>query len=66
MSEIAAGIAPNTPLAKLCTDTLTTIGTPPGHIYEKHGLSPTPASEIREAITSVLEKMRGVGEKKLG
>jgi hypothetical protein len=66
MSEIAAGIAPNTPLAKLCTDTLTTIGTPPGHIYEKHCLSPTPASEIREAITSVLEKMRGVGEKKLG
>lgn len=49
MSEIGEKAALNTPLAQLCADTLTTIATPPGRIYDKHQLTISPTSELTEA-----------------
>ena len=64
MTQIAS-TAPDTPIAKLCTDTLATIGTPPGHIYEGHGPSPTPASHIKDTLAPLLDQLKAmVGEKK--
>jgi hypothetical protein len=66
MSDIASSSGPDTALGKLCLDTLTTIGTPPGHIYEKHALTPTPASEAREIVASLLDKASALVDKVRG
>jgi len=39
MADIGAGVKPDSPLAKLAGNTLTTIATPPGRIYDKHELT---------------------------
>lgn len=57
MSEIGEKAALNTPLAQLCADTLTTIATPPGRIYDKHQLTISPTSELTEAAR--LAMLRG-------
>ena len=53
MSEIGSAAATNIPLAKLCGDTLTTIASPPGRIYDKHKLTVNPTSELSEAAKAV-------------
>ena len=53
MSEIGASAGANTPLAKLCVDTLTTIGNPPGRIYDKHRLTVSPAEHLTDAAKVV-------------
>jgi chemotaxis protein histidine kinase CheA len=53
MAEISKDVAANSPLAKLCGDTLTTIATPPGRIYDKHKLTVSPSGEIAEAAKAV-------------
>ena len=53
MAEISKDVAPSSPLAKLCGDTLTTIATPPGRIYDKHKLTVSPSGEIAEAAKAV-------------
>ncbi|MDP3170520.1 MAG: hypothetical protein Q8M91_09270 [Polaromonas sp.] len=55
MSEIGEKAALNTPLAQLCADTLTTIASPPGRIYEKHQLTISPGSELREIAKTVVD-----------
>ncbi len=55
MSEIGKDVATGTPLAKLCGDTLTTIATPPGRIYDKHELTFSPAREFTETAKSAVE-----------
>jgi len=47
---------PDNPLAKLCSDTLATLASPPGRIYDKHALTMTPADKIQELIEKVLER----------
>lgn len=42
-----------TPLSRLCVDTLATLASPPGRIYEKHALTVTPGSELGEAVKTV-------------
>lgn len=54
MAEIGASAEDNPPLNKLCGDTLMTIASPPGRIYEKHSLTVTPTSELAAAARSVL------------
>jgi hypothetical protein len=60
MREIGATAAPNSPLGKLCDDTLLTLATPPGRIYEKHALNVTPSTELaalaKVAVEAVLAK----------
>jgi len=50
MAEVSSKVAPDSPLTRLCNDTLATIASPPGRIYEKHRLTVTPAGEAVEAI----------------
>jgi len=50
MSEIGATAGSDTPLAKLCGDTLATIASPPGRIYDKHRLTATPADELKDLV----------------
>jgi hypothetical protein len=59
MKEVGAAAAPNSPLGKLCTDTLLTLASPPGRIYEKHSLTVTPASEITAIVKATLEATTG-------
>jgi hypothetical protein len=55
MLEIGQATDSNKPLAKLCEDTLTTIASPPGRIYENHKLTITPADELKEAAKAAAE-----------
>lgn len=54
MSDLAEKAAPETALAKLCADTLATIGSPPGRIYDKHNLTTTPSAEVLKAFQDFL------------
>ncbi|MCR8960339.1 hypothetical protein M0765_022195 [Variovorax sp. S2] len=64
MSDIAEQAGSNTPLAKLCIDTLTTIASPPGRIYDKHNLTVTPSAEATELLKSVLDRATGTQDQK--
>jgi len=59
MSDLAEKATPDTPLAKLCADTLTTIGSPPGRIYDKHNLTSTPSAELAQAMKDVMQPVAG-------
>ena len=48
MSEVGKDVATDSPLAKLLDNTLTTIATPPGRIYDKHKLTVTPSGELNK------------------
>lgn len=54
MLEIGAAAGPTTPLAQLCSDTLATLASPPGRIYEKHALIVTPSNELKETAKAIL------------
>ena len=53
MSEIGTTAAADSPLAKLCNDTLATIASPPGRIYDKHQLTVSPTDNFTEAAKAV-------------
>ena len=61
MEDITVATPQGSPLSKLCEDTLATIGSPPGRIYDKHRLTVTPASEIASAASNAVypEKSKG-------
>lgn len=48
MAEIGSAAGTNKPLAKLCEDTLTTIASPPGRIYDSHKLTITPTDQLTD------------------
>lgn len=54
MSEVQAAASLNSPLATLCDNTLKTIATPPGRIYEGHALAVSPSEEVKEVAGTVL------------
>lgn len=56
MTRIAEAAKPETPLAKLCSDTLATLASPPGRIYDKHALTTTPAKELKEMLEAALAR----------
>lgn len=60
MAEISKDFAATSPLAKLCSDTLTTIATPPGRIYDKHKLTVSPAGELTEVAKAVVTTANAV------
>jgi hypothetical protein len=55
MSEIGKEEDTQSPVGKLCTDTLRTIAAPPGRIYDKHKLTISPTSELAETAKSMKE-----------
>ena len=54
MADIGTSAPQGSPLWKLCEDTLSTIASPPGRIYDKHRLTVTPAGELASAATKVV------------
>jgi hypothetical protein len=54
MSKIGTAAGADTPLAQLCGDTLATIASPPGRIYEKHALTVTPSDELKETVKAII------------
>jgi hypothetical protein len=63
MKAIQAEAKNDTPLGKLCSDTLATIASPPGRIYDKHKLTVSFSSELTEAIRAAVQAaMGGKGE----
>ncbi len=55
LSEIGSTVASNPPLAKLCSDTLNTIATPPGRIYDQHQLTVSPTDEATHLVKGAVE-----------
>jgi hypothetical protein len=55
MADLGSSIQESSPLSKLCRDTLATIASPPGRIYEKHRLTVTPAGELAAAAVEVVK-----------
>lgn len=55
MAAIGKDVAADSALGKLCADTLTTMATPPGRIYEKHALTVTPLDEIKQLAKALKE-----------
>lgn len=62
MSEIGKDVATDSPLANLCANTLTTIASPPGRIYDKHKLIVSPTDEltggVSKAVTNVVKNTK--------
>ena len=58
MAEIGSAASSNAPLAKLYNDTLSTIASPPGRIYDKHKLTVSPSRELKEAAETAGEMFK--------
>lgn len=58
MQEIGKEVPADSPLGKLCADTLSTIASPPGRIYDKHKLSVSPTSELTDMAKEVAEAVK--------
>jgi hypothetical protein len=56
MAEIGTDVMPGSPLSKLCSDTLATIASPPGRIYDKHKLTVSPSDELKDIGRSLTNK----------
>ena len=65
MAEISKDLSETSPLARLCNDTLRTIGAPPGQIYSKHRMDPTPGTAAAEIVTPVVDGISKVLAAKL-
>jgi hypothetical protein len=63
MQEIATTVGAESPLGKLCHNTLTTIASPPGRIYDKHALTVTPSAEVKELVAALMDAIPKVGGK---
>lgn len=55
LDEMGQAASSNAPLSKLCEDTLKTIASPPGRIYDKHKLIVSPTSEIAKAAETAVK-----------
>jgi hypothetical protein len=55
ISEVGKDAAANPSLTKLLDNTLTTIASPPGRIYDKHKLTVSPSGELTEAAKAAAE-----------
>ncbi|SDZ70652.1 hypothetical protein SAMN05518854_1159 [Variovorax sp. YR266] len=58
MADITQQAGADSPVAKLCTDTLTTIAAPPGRIYDKHNLAATPSAEVAQMVKALFDRER--------
>jgi hypothetical protein len=57
MAEIEERAGNDSPLTRLCADTLATIGSPPGRIYERHRLTATPTDEVKDVVKTLADKI---------
>lgn len=63
MAEVGGDLALESPLARLCTDTLRTLSKPPADVYDKHRMDPNPGSEAAEKVLPILEELAKVANK---
>lgn len=63
MSEVGAAAASNAPLTKLFDDTLATIASPPGRIYDQHKLTASLADELSGAAKAMRDVINSTGLK---
>ena len=61
LSAIDAGIKSDSALAKLLENTLATIGSSSGRIYEKHPLTVSPTDELTKAAKSSVAVAKAFG-----
>lgn len=66
MGKIGGTASDNTPLGKLCDDTLATLASPPGRIYDKHKLTVSPAGELASAARTVTDVVGDAATGKAG
>jgi hypothetical protein len=64
MTMLSEKAKPESPLAKLCSDTLATIAAPPGRIYDRHKLTVNPLDKIRELLESAVARKLQPGTEK--
>lgn len=50
MAEVGNGLTADSPLAQLCNSTIRTIAAPPGNVYNKQRMDPTPGTALAEFI----------------
>ena len=62
MTAIDSNMKSDSALAKLCLDTLTTMATPPGRIYDKHPLTATPLDELKQFTKAATDAAKSVVE----
>lgn len=62
MAEVEEQAGNDSPLTRLCADTLATIGAPPGRIYERHRLTVTPTDEIKDVAKTLAGKTLSGGD----
>ena len=55
MAETGKDAGADSPVGKLCEDTLRTIASPPGRIYDKHKLTISPSSELADTAKTMKE-----------
>lgn len=55
MAEVGKDLDANSPLAQLCNNTLRTIAAPPGKVYDKQRMDPTPGTAAAEVVRPVVE-----------
>jgi len=56
MADLGSSAQGSSPLSTLCGDTLATIASPPGRIYEKHRLTITPTGELAAAAAQAIKQ----------
>jgi hypothetical protein len=63
MAEVSGGLTQDSPLARLCADTLATIPAPPGQVYDKNRMDPTPGTATADSIGPIVEGLKSVAAK---
>jgi predicted nucleic acid-binding Zn-ribbon protein len=63
LAAIEGDVTAGSPLATLCNETLRTIGAPPGQIYDRHRMDPTPGTAAAEFVAPVVEGVARALEK---
>jgi hypothetical protein len=58
MAAVGSAASSNGPLSKLCNDTLSTLASPPGRIYDKYKLTVSPSRELKEAAEAAGEMFK--------
>jgi len=59
LAEISGDVPNGSPLAQLCSTTLNIIASPPGQVYDKNRMDPTPASAVAELMAPFAPALSG-------
>jgi hypothetical protein len=63
MAEVGKDLTLDSPLARLCGDTLRTLSKPPSDVYDKHRMDPNLGTEAAEKLVPLLEEVSKVASR---